>query len=500
MPASFWFDQRNARISANGWPEAVLKGLDGNLDGRARSKLEELLDPRRGTFNIPADYALYMSGTADELRSALLSIYLGGLRTFSFEGDPALWYIKGVQGSSDKIVMCIAGRGDSNKYYWHVPKGASPADSGLPASYWAKVPAVVTKGQVTIKALFGKILPELEQAPFKKKVLPPHPPLRWLVVEEMLDRLDQGTDGKKRLRCKPGGDKLYVHGDSSDSPEEQYAAAVRLIKNAIDKEFRPGTSDRVFNIIGIKDERNGLKVSEIKPLRYEMAKAWDAIRFAYARIAGSQHRFIEGHIYTLCLNQNFFVMRTHDKVKSTNDQSTWAFTGDKVHLSVDPAEIEAAWDVVLPILIAHHGTFKEFKLTDMELVKASVASDDAARRIYHGAQISIYFHAAAGDEGAAARRFAKVLKEVSLALQHAIIGVGEQPPSDVRINDFVSFRHDLDDLIDRKKAKTAKQQFNGSEDEYRQDFYMSPRDETRYPEHMKLMLDQPLCQALLQYR
>ena len=500
MPASFWFDQRDAKISANGWPEWVIRGLDGNLDQAAKKTLEELLDPKRGNFNIPADYALYMSGTANELRSALLSVYLGGLRTFSFAGDSALWYIKGMQGSSDKIIMCIAGRGESNKYYWQIPKGISPGKAGLPASYWEKAPAIVINGQVTIKALYGKILPDLEQTPFKKQVLPPHPPLRWLVIEKMLIALDQEKDAKKRLRCKPGDDKLYVDGDSSGSSEEQYVAAVRLIKNAIDQEFRSGSSERAFSAIGIRDEKDGLKVSQIKQLRHEMAKAWDATQFAYGRIAGSRHKLITGNIYTLFLNDNFFVMRTHDRMAATKDQSMWEFTGDKVHLSVEAADIEAAWDVVLPILIAHHATFKEFKLTDMEVVKASVASEESARRIYYGAQISIYLHAATGDEGAAAKRFAKMLKEVSVALQHATIGVGKQPPSDVRINDFVSFRHDLDDLLDRKKARTARQQFDGNEDAYRLEFYMKTRDEARYAEHKKLMLDQPLCRALLQYR
>ena len=52
-------------------------------------------------------------------------------------------------------------------------------------------------------------------------------------------------------------------------------------------------------------------------------------------------RTYPGNIFTLkFVNNEFFVLRTRDKVNATKDQSTWEYTGDKVHVSVDSKQIK----------------------------------------------------------------------------------------------------------------------------------------------------------------
>jgi Salmonella virulence-associated 28kDa protein len=219
----------------------------------------------------------------------------------------------------------------------------------------------------------------------------------------------------------------------------------------------------------------------------------DVAGFAYQQLSTFKN-YVEhqGKIFTGWADQDFYKLRTHDKVKTTTDQDTWDYTGDKVHVSVAWDEVGLAWSVVLPILIGNHHTIKDFKITRMELVRRALP-DERASRIYYGAQITVYFRAAPGNEKAAIWDFAKVMKLVSAALKNAPIGAGYRPASDQAVDTYLSFRRDYDDLIDpqrfiaRKRALGEKK----TEDDAQEDLYIST-NHYDYEKHRNLMKSRPL--------
>jgi Salmonella virulence-associated 28kDa protein len=191
-------------------------------------------------------------------------------------------------------------------------------------------------------------------------------------------------------------------------------------------------------------------------------------------------------------------MRTYDTDVSTPDQSKWRYTGDKVHVSVQWERVPDAGDLMLLILLAHPDTIKEFKVTNMEEIGRKL-DNETARRIYYGAQISVYLRVAPGDEADAAGRFARVMMTVSPIMRDAGIKPGQQPGSDLTVNPYVSFRHDYDDLIDPEKFKALKQVVEGGMSE--EQFYgltsTTIRDsDPRYAKHRELMESRPLYRAM----
>ena len=258
-----------------------------------------------------------------------------------------------------------------------------------------------------------------------------------------------------------------------------------------------------INWLPLKDLVNALK-------GVEGEKAWnpefpDSVQFSYHNL---RRREQPGRIFKQYYIEDFYVVRARDAV-STPDQSKWTYTGDKVHVSVDADRVKEAWNLILPLLIERHDTIKEFKVTDMEQVKKSLGSGDKASRIYDGAQVTINLHASPGDSVGAARRFAKVLKEVSTVLESAGIKEGKIPVSDliVKKNKYVSFRRDCNDLVLPSQAEARKQFAREMEVDEQSFFdcpfpaelgkpYISGTDRS-YPEHKKLMKGRRLYKELL---
>ena len=168
-----------------------------------------------------------------------------------------------------------------------------------------------------------------------------------------------------------------------------------------------------------------------------------------------------------------------------------------MHISVKSAAVEAAWNLVLPILLEDRNTIKEFKVTDMAEVEPRLKENELARRIYYGAQITVYLHAAPDSERGAVDRFVKLMKSVTERLRAARIAQGIQPASDLQINPYLSFRHDLDDLIAPDKDKELREQEQGEMDEERYRDVAQMRENNRqYGQHKELMKRRPLYLAL----
>ena len=337
----------------------------------------------------------------------------------------------------------------------------------------------------------------------------------WNKVDQALSVLDQqNTDKDKHVRSDSGHTQLYVHDDKLHgigSPKDKYAEGVRLIKDAIKLDYGDNKDDQVFRNIGITSDKDGLKLKQIPALRKEVSRLvlLDLDRFRFVKLPGLTKATQAGSILQLQPDiQKFYLLRTHDAyaINCSTDQSTWDYPGDKVHVSVhvpadkdDLTQLEAAWNnVVLPFALGDHETIREFKVANMEAARRSLPRADA-QRIYFGAQITVYLRATPGDEKRAAERFAEVMKSVNYALSAGGISPGKQPDSDLKISDYLSFRHDLDDLLPDSKAEAAKQDYKGGTLE----MYLADRrvsiddsDLRRYGEHKKKMENRLLYRIL----
>ena len=297
------------------------------------------------------------------------------------------------------------------------------------------------------------------------EMLPAAPGLPWRVIEAMLTDLDRKKNKDKHLRCELGESKLYVHDDRLhgilDSPAPKYAEAVKLIKASIDLEHLPGTGSRIFSNLGIPDDRIGLRAGQIGKLLVEI----DAQKFRYQSLLELRKHYRGGHlngsVVALKMGTDFFEMRTDDEAGCSTDPAKWNNTGNKVHISVAATQVADAWNKVLPILLQHRDTIKLFKVTDMLVVGAALQQQEA-RRVYDGAQITIYFHATSEELREAKKRFVEVIKLVSSALTVADIRSGIQPPSDLPVNGYASFRHSFIDLLEPERCRALREKFTAA--------------------------------------
>jgi hypothetical protein len=312
---------------------------------------------------------------------------------------------------------------------------------------------------------------------------------QWQEIDQALGQL-AGNKGGKHLRATGDGTRLYVSEKgqhrlfAAKDRQNKYANAVGLIKQSIDNTFGAGAGNKIFSDLGITKNSHGLKLADVNRLRGEIARLQDAQQFSSANLG--QAKAPGAIIKPLTDVPGFHVFETHDKAESQ-------FTGGKVHISVAPKDVGRAWDVVLPILLEHSDTIKEFKITDMAAAKGKL-DNPSMRRVHDGAQISVYLRVPEGSNND--RDFARVMKEVSGALQQAGIGSGAQPDSDLRVNQYISYRHEIDDVRPNSKVETQRDGIEDlDENDFRQVYYM-PSDHPHYAEHLEAMRQQPIYQAL----
>ena len=111
-------------------------------------------------------------------------------------------------------------------------------------------------------------------------------------------------------------------------------------------------------------------------------------------------------------------------IEKTRDTSKWHYTGDKVHISVASDQVKDAWNLILPILIEHHDTIKEFKVTDMEEMKHRLEMT-AGQAVFTMERRLIYCMPLLATKTMPQQRFAKVLKGVIGVLTSAASRPGE---------------------------------------------------------------------------
>jgi hypothetical protein len=390
--------------------------------------------------------------------------------------------------------------------YWIISQGQRPADLGSPARYWKEVPGYEVAKKVQFSDLLDKTVPQLDKEGSPLRTLPARD-WQWHEVDQQLTLLDgQNKDKNKYVGSDLFHGELSVADDTASDFISACTEGVKLIRAAIEQGSDYGEGIKIFNEMGIVEGALRLQLRQIETLR-DKVRRLEAQRFTYSNLPGLEPRAtIKGISFTLKNETKFFEVRSHGKDWPTLDQSRWNYTGDKVHISVESApkstKIRTAWDTILPILLDSR-IVKECKVTNVEFAKMQLdmdPKDKSAARIYYGAQISVYLHAARDDVDAAKVRFADLMKRVSQALAESGIRGGVQPESDLRIDPYLSYRHDIDDLVDDKKIKEKKleaEQLNYTEADYYLRVYIDPfEDPERYSKHKAQMEEQRLYQLL----
>jgi len=214
---------------------------------------------------------------------------------------------------------------------------------------------------------------------------------------------------------------------------------------------------------------------------YQQLTTSDNEGFSYQHITGTSETWRQngmaysellGHCGKVEPQGSFFHYRTHDK-----DQ--FVSTGDKVHISIAPDQVEKAWDVIAPILMDNPDVIKHFKVTNLKECRQEItrldekiaeqelekldglneeeihridqriaelrAQREVPARVYEGAQITIYHYQPKEGEGIAPERFQQVIAQLTEALQKHNFAPGRRPGSDLQVNDFVTYRNDKTD-------------------------------------------------------
>ena len=194
--------------------------------------------------------------------------------------------------------------------------------------------------------------------------------------------------------------------------------------------------------------------------------------------------------YLIADHPDFFIFR-RDTIwgPSPVDPLQWRFSGDKVHLSVNPTQVGETWSKLAPILFSSPA-IDEFKFTDMARLE-KFKGDSTADRIYFGNQITIYFTGSPTDRESIGK-FAELMKLVTLALRsHGIRPGTQDAKSDLIINEFLAYRHDVDDLLHDGEAESIRARCireGCTEEDYKNlSIYINTRDTERYPKHKDLM-------------
>lgn len=117
------------------------------------------------------------------------------------------------------------------------------------------------------------------------------------------------------------------------------------------------------------------------------------------------------------------------------------FDGDKLHISVDAAHIEQAYEVLKPLLFSQHSPIDKWKVTD------TASSANAQSRVVQGAQFTLYIKTdskTTGYEGKTIKQVQNLIQNIESRIAAAGIAPGAKPNSDVSADhwQFVSYRNE----------------------------------------------------------
>ncbi|EEA95785.1 phosphothreonine lyase [Pseudovibrio denitrificans] len=135
-------------------------------------------------------------------------------------------------------------------------------------------------------------------------------------------------------------------------------------------------------------------------------------------------------------NQDSFI---HTKRIDAKAQGEYA--GDKIHLSIEPSQVPAAFDAINTLLFSEDSPVDKWKVTDMTRVTEG-------SRVQVGAQFTLYLRPTSEDSQYTAQDLKNdksFVEAIEQKLTHAGIQPGERPASDVSAHhwEFASYRNEL---------------------------------------------------------
>lgn len=121
--------------------------------------------------------------------------------------------------------------------------------------------------------------------------------------------------------------------------------------------------------------------------------------------------------------------------------NTHQFSGDKIHISVNPKQMAAAFNAAAPLLLSPDNPFDKWKVTDL-------TAEITDTRIGQGAQFTLYAkpQCEGGHYDAAyIKRVADFIQQLESDLSASRIRRGQRPDSDVASLNwhFASYRHEF---------------------------------------------------------
>lgn len=211
-------------------------------------------------------------------------------------------------------------------------------------------------------------------------------------------------------------------------------------------------------------------------VRFQLLTGDEREGFGYPSLTALNQRPRElvGRHGAIHAKSDFFIYESHDKPNLRD-------THDEVRISVAPDEVEAAWELILPILLENPDVVKHFKVTNMGAIRSEIEHHERAilhdvdllrnpalsqeerntlehsidvsrdhlaqaRRVHDGAQITIRSFQPKEGDGIPPERFRQIVDRVTDALRQRGFTEGQRPGSDLPVNDYASFRNDVDGI------------------------------------------------------
>ncbi|WP_068317710.1 hypothetical protein [Polycladidibacter hongkongensis] len=127
--------------------------------------------------------------------------------------------------------------------------------------------------------------------------------------------------------------------------------------------------------------------------------------------------------------------------KRIDTKAQGEYVGDKIHLSVEPSQVPAAFDAINTLLFSEDSPVDKWKVTDMARVPEG-------SRVQAGAQFTLYLRPTAEDSQYSAQDLKddkSFLEAIERKLSLAGIQPGERPASDVSAHhwEFASYRNEF---------------------------------------------------------
>ncbi|EEZ39207.1 VirA protein [Photobacterium damselae] len=126
-------------------------------------------------------------------------------------------------------------------------------------------------------------------------------------------------------------------------------------------------------------------------------------------------------------------------IHANKDNESREYLGDKIHISIDKAQLSSGFDDILPILLSEDSPIDKWKVTDLNRCPPD-------SRVAVGAQITLYVKAdkESGYVPAELKKVKDFLEQIELTLGQSNTTPGEKPQSDISAANwnFISYRNE----------------------------------------------------------